>query len=399
MFRLLILSLVATLGFCCQTSTAANVQETDASTVFKSASRSVVLIMALSDQSTLQGSGVAFRNGFSAIKKPDSTWIVTNAHVVRGAKKVYIVIEGEKLPVAVAYVDDEFDLALLHLQGKALPIIPPDSSSIEIGARVYSIGSPLGLENSISEGIVSGKRERNGIPLIQTTAPISHGNSGGGLFDNKSRFIGITTFKLADGENLNFAVDSSYLAILFEANGDAEYLRIISKGEPFTPTQTSLIQSPELTKWLLRAHAENGQLMYQKAKTVFTGSSSADELFAGANEILSQFLSRKNVTRDTPSSTLTADSQQSGVQLVCTMTGRTSGRLDSGKLDLNVYIDYRLGQVNGNPARIDDGRVAWQDKGRFRTEINRYTGSISVTAEDGSDVFDGSCHQATDKQF
>ncbi|MFP5464469.1 MAG: trypsin-like peptidase domain-containing protein, partial [Gammaproteobacteria bacterium] len=71
--------------------------------------------------------------------------------------------------------------------------------------RVYSIGSPGGLENTLGEGIISGLRGKR---LIQTSAPISHGSSGGGLFDAAGYLIGITTFNMVDAQNLNFAVSA-----------------------------------------------------------------------------------------------------------------------------------------------------------------------------------------------
>ena len=76
---------------------------------------------------------------------------------------------------------------------------------LKIGERVYAIGSPRGLENTLSEGLVAGLRELNGTRYIQTTAPITHGSSGGGLFDERGRLIGITTLGATTG-NLNFAV-------------------------------------------------------------------------------------------------------------------------------------------------------------------------------------------------
>jgi len=78
--------------------------------------------------------------------------------------------------------------------------------SLTIGESVYSVGSPKGLENTLGQGIISGKRELSGLKLIQTTAQILKGSSGGGLFDRFGNLIGITTFKLADSEGLNFAI-------------------------------------------------------------------------------------------------------------------------------------------------------------------------------------------------
>ena len=77
---------------------------------------------------------------------------------------------------------------------------------LKVGEEVYTIGSPSGLENTLGQGIVSGLRRLDGQRLVQTTAQISPGSSGGGLFDKSGNLIGITTFKLQESEGLNFAI-------------------------------------------------------------------------------------------------------------------------------------------------------------------------------------------------
>jgi S1-C subfamily serine protease len=77
---------------------------------------------------------------------------------------------------------------------------------IKVGERAITIGTPQGLELTIAEGIVSSKRTHEGARLVQTTAAISQGSSGGGLFDGQGHLLGITTFYLMGGQNLNFAV-------------------------------------------------------------------------------------------------------------------------------------------------------------------------------------------------
>jgi S1-C subfamily serine protease len=79
-------------------------------------------------------------------------------------------------------------------------------SNLDIGESVYAIGNPRGLQRTISEGLVSGVRDQSDGRLIQTTAPISSGSSGGGLFDALGNLIGITALTLANSQNLNFAV-------------------------------------------------------------------------------------------------------------------------------------------------------------------------------------------------
>ncbi len=75
-----------------------------------------------------------------------------------------------------------------------------------VGERVFTVGSPSGLDNTLGEGIISGLRSRKSQRLVQTTAQISPGSSGGGLFDTAGRLVGITTFMLRDSQSLNFAI-------------------------------------------------------------------------------------------------------------------------------------------------------------------------------------------------
>lgn len=77
---------------------------------------------------------------------------------------------------------------------------------LQVGERVYTVGSPEGIESTLGEGIVSGMHEVTGRTLIQTTAQISRGSSGGGLFDTRGNLVGITTLKHIRGEALNFAI-------------------------------------------------------------------------------------------------------------------------------------------------------------------------------------------------
>ncbi len=80
--------------------------------------------------------------------------------------------------------------------------------------RVFAIGAPYGLELSLSDGLIAALRHENGVDLVQTTAPISRGLSGGGLFDAQGRLVGITTFYLSGSQNLNFAIAADQITAL-----------------------------------------------------------------------------------------------------------------------------------------------------------------------------------------
>jgi len=133
---------------------------------------------------------------------------LTNCHVLRGNNLHFLVKGKAVLRAAIAYGHEDSDrCALRVLSGLLVPVagVRP-YSALAIGERVYTVGSPSGLENTLGEGIVSGLRKRRDVDLVQTTAPISPGSSGGGLFDASGNLIGITTFLLRDGQNLNFAI-------------------------------------------------------------------------------------------------------------------------------------------------------------------------------------------------
>ncbi len=96
---------------------------------------------------------------------------------------------------------------------------------LKVGQRVYSVGAPKGLELSLGEGLISQLRGGEEFDFIQTTAPVSHGSSGGGLFDKEGRLIGITTFILADGQSLNFAIPADWIFELAPRHAEAEQKR------------------------------------------------------------------------------------------------------------------------------------------------------------------------------
>ena len=133
--------------------------------------------------------------------------VLTNCHVIAGQREIVFrqnnVTHAAKL-VAGSVVFDLCKLSVPTLNAK--PVVTRSAGALKVGERVYAIGNPRGLELSLSEGLISGLRDIENDVQIQTTAPISPGSSGGGLFDNSGRLIGIVTWYLANGQNLNFAM-------------------------------------------------------------------------------------------------------------------------------------------------------------------------------------------------
>lgn len=147
--------------------------------------------------------------------------VLTNLHVVRGgARAVVVSAQDQELAVEGAVGWDEVnDLVVLKVKGELTPAEVGDSDLVKVGQQVVAVGNPLGLRATVSEGIVSGLREVDGRKLIQTTAPISHGSSGGGLFDLDGRLVGVTSSCVEGGQNLNLAVPVNVAKKLLAAPG------------------------------------------------------------------------------------------------------------------------------------------------------------------------------------
>jgi len=145
----------------------------------------------------------------------DEGFIVTNAHVLAGGRTINaITYEQEIINAEFIGFEPNLDIALLKIPGNHDVLELADSDDVQIGEKVIAIGNPLGLQFSVSQGIVSGV-ERAGIneleAYIQTDAALNPGNSGGPLINKDGEVIGINNFKVGGGENLGFALDSNHI--------------------------------------------------------------------------------------------------------------------------------------------------------------------------------------------
>lgn len=149
--------------------------------------------------------------------------LVTNCHVLAKASSFVIKQDNVTYGATLEFPDPARDLCQIKVANfTAPPVALAPAGSARVGQRVYAIGNPRGLENTLSEGILSGLRGGTGgggagepeARLLQTTAAISPGSSGGGLFDSEGRLLGITTFAARDGGSLNFAMPVEFLAEL-----------------------------------------------------------------------------------------------------------------------------------------------------------------------------------------
>lgn len=137
--------------------------------------------------------------------------IITNFHVLEGADSASIkLFDGAEYEITgVRDYNIELDLARIFVETENESWLEIDDGEVQTGDTVYAIGSSLGLTNTFSSGIVSqASRLENGVSWIQTTAPISPGNSGGPLVSSRGKVIGVNTWYVKDSQNLNFAVSA-----------------------------------------------------------------------------------------------------------------------------------------------------------------------------------------------
>jgi len=203
-------------------------QDTTPKEVFKKASPSVVIIFALdvNDQPVSMGSGFYTRTNL----------VATNLHVVRNAKKLRIfsvVTQKERHVKGVHAISAEHDLAVLQMD-EAGEALDSNHEKMETGDPIYAIGNPRGLEASLSTGIVSAVRTLDKTAMLQITAPISPGSSGGPVLNAKAQVVGISTSYIEEGQNLNFAVNVKHLdeVIASNAHGDCRSLNVLATSEP-----------------------------------------------------------------------------------------------------------------------------------------------------------------------
>jgi putative serine protease PepD len=164
-----------------------------------------------------QGSGV--------IVEP-SGLVVTNNHVIQGDSTVTLVTSDDRrVSATVIAADERQDLAILRPEGavgRGAELADEADGGLRQGDRVFAIGSPFGLQGTVTAGVVSavGRTNDEGVPMIQIDAPINPGNSGGGLFDLRGRLVGIPTSILgpiSGNVGIGFAVPVSRVRAMLDA--------------------------------------------------------------------------------------------------------------------------------------------------------------------------------------
>ena len=195
------------------------------------------------------GRPVALGSGF-VLKKG---YVVSNHHVIKGSASGFAKRVGDKAKYKIRGVvakDEARDLVILAVDEFAEDgVTLSKASSVEVGDTVYAIGNPRGLEGTFSQGIVSSLREFTGFSLLQITAPISPGSSGGPIANDKSEVVGVAVATFRGGQNLNFAIPAKFVTALESQIGEPQPLSQES-GKPQQKTLFDSLESGKSTEGL-----------------------------------------------------------------------------------------------------------------------------------------------------
>jgi len=207
-----------------------------AEALFAQASNSIVRV------NVLAAGGTPLKIGSGIVIGPGR--VITNCHVTNGGAGIRVKIGNSQLDASVSIADEKHDLCQLSVSGLGAPAVSVGrSSGLRVGQKVYAIGSPMGLDLTISDGMISSLRETPEGSVIQTTAPVSPGSSGGGLFDENGTLVGVITFQSSQGQNLNFAIPAEWINTMSPSSAqDGRPSDAIGRGDaPASPDNTSAL--------------------------------------------------------------------------------------------------------------------------------------------------------------
>ncbi len=195
----------------------------DAQKLFNASAESVVVVVNIDNY----GNAAKFGTGFFI---QDGRLIATNFHVIDQASEIQIKLADGKILKAqsVQAVSRENDIAIIRMDASGKPLNLTEAIP-QVGQEIVAIGHPVGLERTVSTGIVSGIRRKDKTTVYQITAPISPGSSGGPVLSAQGEVLGVTTFQAQAGQNLNFAVPSSYIKELLGSGGGSGNFSMVPK--------------------------------------------------------------------------------------------------------------------------------------------------------------------------
>ncbi|MBI3867842.1 MAG: tetratricopeptide repeat protein [Verrucomicrobia bacterium] len=197
-----------------------------ANRVAQSALSSLVVISHFGREGKSDGVGAGFVVNTNGL-------VATSLHVISEGRPMLVqTSDGAKLEVVeIVAWDRHFDLALLRVRGAIPPALPlGDSESLRPGDEALALGNPMGLKHSVVRGVISARREVEGVDMIQVAIPIEPGNSGGPLLDFKGQVQGVMALKSVMTANLGFAVPVNALKLLIERPNPVSIDRWLNMG-------------------------------------------------------------------------------------------------------------------------------------------------------------------------
>lgn len=274
------------LVLCTSISIFAQTAKQDPSTLYEKSLPAIVSIQCIDSQKRIwQGSGVILR---------EDGIIATNYHVCNDAVGGRVKLSNGDIydDVSITDSDERKDILILKIKAIKLPVMRmADSNALKVGSTVYAIGSPKGLEGTLSSGIISSLRSGDdfgmtGFRVIQFTAPVSSGSSGGALIDDSGNLVGLTTATRSDSQNINIAIPVNYVAALVNNSGTVKTLAKMSAVDPSEHKTTATtgtiadIAGTYIGSWASNNYDVSGTLVMTVAvangvadiTAVFTGS-------------------------------------------------------------------------------------------------------------------------------
>jgi hypothetical protein len=204
------------------------------------ATPSVVVVENFNEDGEKAGQGSGYVSSADGI-------VITNYHVIRGASSLGVRVpsrESFRVESVLGY-DIQNDVAALQVSGASVPALQTEEVElVKVGDRVVAIGAPLGLESTVSEGIISALRDMGGTHMIQTTTAISPGSSGGPLLNEYGKVIGLTTSQAPDGQNLNFVICARHITELLNRRRQISLSEVLSETQVVDQLPGSTISIP-----------------------------------------------------------------------------------------------------------------------------------------------------------
>ncbi len=360
-------------------------QAQEAAHVFDKAGHAIFTVTVTTEDSSVvdvvaQGSAVLIAPGR----------LVTNCHVIDKGSLIFVSRKEAGITERVRLVgrDAQHDLCELDLvrarEGFDRPVQVAPAGTLRVGDPVYAIGSPRGMELTISNGIASAVRETGaGIRVIQTNASLSPGSSGGGLFDAKGRLVGITTFVAKDAQNLNFAVAAEYLASAGISPEELSKQRSVAAGTEAFPLREAAYERSERLRRQERSSIEERkrQLEVPPSNPGARAASSAPVTRRDAKAMAALLAVQENPSDARPVRTYE--------QLA--KTGQLEG-LDDDAVVRKVYAAVMADQVRGQLRWNGGGSPAAQ----FQVELRRNGEILYILPlkSSGQEAFDREAQRA-----